>query len=139
MLVLFNAAIQSWIKKDSNSLYILRHYGYSFDGAEVCELLALFILNHLGKKFGKESIGLYRDDGLAIIKSKSARLADKTRKELHKIFEQFDIKISAVNFFDVTFDLNNKKYRYRKHNDDPLHISKHFNDPPCIIKQLREG
>ena len=90
--VLFNAAIQSWIKKDSNSLYILRHYGYSFDGAEVCELLALFILNHLGKKFGKESIGLYRDDGLAIIKIKSARLADKTRNELHKIFDEVTIQ-----------------------------------------------
>jgi hypothetical protein len=52
----------------------------SFDGAEICELVGLFILNHLGKRFGKENIGLYRDDGLAIIKSKSARLLDKTRK-----------------------------------------------------------
>jgi hypothetical protein len=32
---------------------------------------------------------------LAIIKSKSARLLDKTRKELHKMFEQFDLKITA--------------------------------------------
>jgi hypothetical protein len=32
---------------------------------------------------------------LAIIKNKSARLADKTRKELHKIFEQFNLKIAA--------------------------------------------
>ena len=38
--------------------------------------------NHLGKKFGKENIGLYREDGVAIIKNKSTRLADKTRKEL---------------------------------------------------------
>ncbi len=37
-------------------------------------------------------IRLYGDDGLAIIKSKSARLADKTRKELHKCFEQFALK-----------------------------------------------
>ena len=89
----------------------------SYDGAEICELVGLFILNHLSKKFGKESIGLYRDDGLALIKSKSARLADKTRKELHNIFELFDLKITAesnlriVNFLDVTFDLNNGKYR----------------------------
>ena len=83
----------------------------SYDGAEICELVGLFILNHLGKKFGKKNIGLYRDDGLAIIKTKSARLADKTRKELHKVFEQFGLKITAesnlhvVNFLDVTFDL----------------------------------
>ena len=82
----------------------------SYDGAEICELAGLFILNHLGKSFGKENIGLYRDDGLAIIKNKSARLADKARKELHKAFEQFGLKITAesnlhvVNFLDVTFD-----------------------------------
>ena len=95
----------------------------SYDGAEICELVGLFILNHLGKSFGKENIGLYRDDGLAIIKNKSARLADKTRKELHKAFEQFGLKITAesnlyvVNFLYVTFDLSTGKYhrnnRYR--------------------------
>ena len=115
----------------------------SHDGAEICELVGLFILNHLSKKFGKESIGLYRDDGLALIKSKSARLADKTRKELHKIFELFDLKITAesnlliVNFLDVTFDLNNGNYRpYRKPNDDPLYINRYSNHPPSIIRQL---
>jgi hypothetical protein len=95
----------------------------SFDGAEICELVGLFILNHLGKRFGKENFDLYRDDGLAIIKSKSARLLDKSRKELHKIFEQFDLKITAevklnvVNFLDVTFDMINAKHKpYRKPN-----------------------
>ena len=84
----------------------------SYDGAEICELVGLFILNHLGKSFGKENIGLYRDDGLAIIKNKSAHLANKTRKELHKAFEQFGLKITAgsnlhvVNSLDVTFDLS---------------------------------
>ena len=66
-------------------------------------------------------IGLYRDDGLpAIIKNKSARLADKTRKELQKGFEQFCLKITAesnlhvVNFLDVTFDLYTWKYKHKK-------------------------
>ena len=110
----------------------------SFDGAEICELVGLLILNHLGKRFGKENIALYRDDGLAIIKSKSARLLDKTRKELHKIFEQFDLKITAeVNFLDVTFDLNNAKHKpFRKPNDDPLYINRHSNHPPRITRQL---
>ena len=115
----------------------------SYDGAEICELVGLFILNHLGKTFGKEKIGLYRDDGLAIIKNKSARLADKTRKELHKAFDQFGLKITAesnlhvVNFLDVTFDLSTGKYKpYRQPNDDPLYINKHLNHPPSILKQL---
>ncbi len=73
------------------------------------------------------------------MKNKSARLADKTRKELHKCFEQFGSKITAeanlhvVNFLDVTFDLNNGKFKpYRKPNDDPP------SHPPSVslIKQL---
>ena len=68
-----------WTKKDSEGLFDVTMGIH--DGAEICELVGLFILNHLSKKFGKESIGLYRDDGLALIKSKSARLANKTCKE----------------------------------------------------------
>ena len=115
----------------------------SYDGAEICELVGLFILSHLGKKLGKKNIVLYRDDGLAIIKNRSARLADKTRKELHKVFEQFGLKITAesnlhvVNFSDATFDLATGKYKpYRKPNDDPLNIHKHSNHPPSILRQL---
>ena len=83
------------------------------------------------------------DDGLAIIKNKSARLTDKTRKELHKAFEQFGLKITGesnlhvVNFLDVTFDLSTGKYKpYRKPNDDLLYINKHSNHTPSILRQL---
>ena len=114
----------------------------SYDGAEICELVGLFILSHLGKSFGKENIGLYRNDGL-VIKNKSSRLADKTRKEFHKAFEQFGLKITAesdlhvINFLDVTFDLSTGKYKpYRKPNDDLLYINKHSNHPPSILRQL---
>ena len=42
-----------------------------------------------------------------------------------------------ANFLDVTFDLNNGKFKpYRKPNDDPLYINRHSNHPPSIIKQL---
>ena len=73
----------------------------------------------------------------------SMRLADKTRKELHKVFEQFDLKITAeanlhvVNFPDATFDLTTGKHKpCRKPNDDPLYIHKHSNYPPSILRQL---
>ena len=38
----------------------------SYDGAEVCELVGIFILNILAKLFGKSNVGLYRDDGLVL-------------------------------------------------------------------------
>ena len=130
-----------WTKNNSSNLFDVTMGSY--DGAEICELVGLFILKQLGKTFGNKNIGLYRDDGLAIIKNKSARLADKTRKELHKIFEQFGLKITAeanlhvVNFLYVTFDLTSGKHRhYRKPNDDPLYIHKHSNHPPSILSQL---
>ena len=120
--------------KDSNNLFDVTMGSYN--GPEICELVGLFILNNLRQRFGKENISLYRDDGLAIMKNKSARLADKTRKELHTCFEQFGLKIAAeanlhvVNFLDVTFHLNNGKFKpYRKPNDDQLYINKHSNHP----------
>ena len=120
--LLFNHG-KPWIKNNNSNLFDVTMGSY--DEAGICELVGLFILNHLGKTFGKENIGLYRDDGLAIIKNRSARLADKTRKELHKVFEQFDLKITAeanlhvVNFLDVTFDLTTGKHKpYRKPNDN---------------------
>ena len=39
----------------------------SYDGAEVCELVGLFLLNKLAVTFGKVNVGLYRDDGLLIL------------------------------------------------------------------------
>ena len=80
---------------------------------------------------------------MAIIKNRAARLTDKTRKELHKVFEQFGLKITAeanlnvVNFLDVTFELATGKYKpYRKPNHDPLYIHKPSNQPPGILRQL---
>ena len=49
----------------------------SYDGAEVCELVGLFILSELTKLIDKNSIGLYRDDGLAILKTVREKLQTK--------------------------------------------------------------
>ena len=37
----------------------------SFDGAEIWEVVGLYIQNKLGEKYGKERIGLYRDREVA--------------------------------------------------------------------------
>ena len=79
--LLFNNG-KPWIKNNNSNLFDVTMGSY--DGAEICELVGLFILNHLGKSFGKENIGLYRDNGLAIFKNKSARLADKQEKNFTK-------------------------------------------------------
>ena len=45
----------------------------SYDGAEICELLSLFILNQLSNIANKEDVGLYRDDGLMILRDVNSR------------------------------------------------------------------
>ena len=39
-----------------------------FDGAEIWELVGLYLLDKLSKLHGKYNMGLYSDDGLAAIK-----------------------------------------------------------------------
>ena len=58
----------------------------SYDEADAWELVALFMLDKLGERFGKENIGLYRDDGLATLKNVTGRQADRSRKTMHEIF-----------------------------------------------------
>ena len=53
----------------------------SFDGAEVCELVGLYILNDLAKKYRKEDIGLYTATmGLLLLKTSQ----DHKPKEIRK-------------------------------------------------------
>ena len=41
----------------------------NYDGTEVYEIVGLFMLDMLSKLFEKNSIGLYRDDGLSIFRN----------------------------------------------------------------------
>ena len=118
----------------------------SFDGAETCDLVGLFLLHDLTKKFGNKFVGLYRDDGLAIIQSKSPRAADNVGKEMHEIFKAHGLRITAeihhqtVNFLDITLNLPDETYApYTKPNNVPLYVNRNSNHPPTIIKQIPQS
>ena len=140
--LLFNNGT-AWIKKDNSSFDVTMG---SYDGAEVCELVGLFILNGLCNIYGKESIGLYRDDGLAVFKNTSGPQAERIRKNIIRHFKNHGLNITIqtnlkiVNYLDVTFNLNNGTYcPYRKPNNQPLYINTKSNHPPNIIKQLPDS
>ena len=57
----------------------------SYDGAEVCELVGLYMLDQLKQRFPNDDIGLYRDDGLGVA-SRSVREADRARKDIIQIY-----------------------------------------------------
>ena len=50
----------------------------AYDGAEVCELLGIFLLNLLGRQYDTKNISLYRDNGLSIFKDCSGPQMEKT-------------------------------------------------------------
>ena len=49
-----------WVKKDNPDFDVTMG---SYDGAEICELEGLYILDILTKESGHDKIGLYRDEG----------------------------------------------------------------------------
>ena len=59
----------------------------SFDGAEICKVVGLYILHKLGEKSGKERIGLYRNDGLACFEHTSCPEAERIRNAFNELFK----------------------------------------------------
>ena len=121
-----------WIKKEVNKDFDVT-IG-SFDGAEVCELVGLYILHTLSTKYGKNLNDIYRDDKLACFENFSGPQADQIRKDFIYLFrKEFQLSIVCesnlkfVNFLDVTLDLTTGKHK-------PYNVKS--NDPPNIIKNL---
>ena len=111
----------------------------SFDGAEVC----LFLLNNLSEKYGKNNVGLYRDDGLVLLRNANGPQSERTRKDITREFKKQGLNISIntnlkiCNFLDVTLNLSDGTYYpYRKPNNETLYIDNNSNHPPTIIKHL---
>ena len=109
-----------WVKKDA-----LQHFKVtenSFDVAEICELVGLYLLNQL-KDITNGSVTVYRDDGLAFVHKYSGPQMDRSRKNIINFFKQhgfqinIEINLKITVFLDIYLDLeNNKFYPYRKPN-----------------------
>ena len=131
---------EPWIKKDSG---LFDETIGAYDGAEICELVGIFLLYKLSLKYNKNDIGLYRDDGLAIFKNISGPKSEKVKKDIQKLFKENELDIviqcnmKTVNYLDVTLNLENSTYRpYQKENNQIKYINIESNHPPSIIKQL---
>ena len=76
----------------------------SWDGAEVCEIVGLFLLSKL--QHLALNVGLYCDDGLAVTKLKLILKLKLEKKKVCKIMSECGLKITAtaiahtVNFLD---------------------------------------
>ena len=132
---------EPWKKTDSDSCFDVTMVSY--DGAEICEFIGIYLLSHLCTIINKNNCGLYRDDGLMIQKCINDQQIDQLRKKIIKIFKEIGFKIDIetnfkiVNFLDITFNLINGSYKpYKKPNDAVLYINKNSNHPSQTIKEL---
>ena len=65
----------------------------AYDGAKLCEFVDTCMLNLLPKKYNKNDFGLYRDDGLAVLKNKSGPQSEQVKKNIQKIFKEHGLDI----------------------------------------------
>ena len=54
----------------------------AYDDAEVCELVGTYMLSFISEKYNRKDFGLYRDDGLGVVKNKSGPEAEKIKKNI---------------------------------------------------------
>ena len=103
-----------WIKRESGLFDVTMG---AYDGAEVFEIVGMYLLSLLSSKCNKEKIGLYRDDGLAVLRNVSGHQSDKLKKEFQDIFKENDLKIEIrcnlkiVDYLDATLNLNDGTYK----------------------------
>ena len=131
-----------WKKKDNPHFDVTMG---SFDGAEVCEVCGLFILNEMingNLGITKEQVGLYRDDGLMLLR-RSKRELETMKKTLHTFFAKFGLKITAesgmkqTDFLDTTLHLESGTFEpFRKDDIIPTYVNKKSNHPPSITQHL---
>ena len=115
----------------------------SFDGAETCELVGLFLLSQLTHL--DVNVGLYRDGGLETC-TRSPKQVEAIKKEMCKIFKHNSLQITIeankkaadfLDFLDITLDLKTAIYKpYKKPNNNLRYIHKQSSHPPSIIKNL---
>ena len=132
---------EPWAKKEGEEEFDVPMGCY--DGAEVYEIVGCFMLNELSSFIKKDLAGLYRDDGLGILKNLSGPDIERKRKEIIKVFKNCGLNITiktnltSVDFLDVRFNLKDNTYEpYRKPSSDTVYINKQSNHPPNIIRDI---
>ena len=115
----------------------------AFDGAEVCELVGLYILKKIKNIIPPSHVNLYRDDGLAVITDANGPKIEKIKKKLHRCFKDENLKIVVnlnivkVDFLDIRLNIETGITRpFKKPNNTLQYIKKDSNHPKNIKKNI---
>ena len=95
----------------------------SYDGAESCDIVGLFILSQMDNL--NIDVGLYRDDGLGASDAPPRQL-EIIKKKICAIFKKHELGITieankkVVDFLDITMNLDENTFKpFIKPNDTP--------------------
>ena len=69
----------------------------SYMGAEICDLIGLYILNDLPNILVDNSYGVYRDDGLSILEKKSSCKQERITNKIREVFKDHGFWITIEN------------------------------------------
>ena len=78
-----------WMKREEKLFDVTMG---TYDGAKVCELVGIFVLNKISEKYDKNDIGLFRDDGLAIFKNISGPKPERIKKNFQSLFKKYGLE-----------------------------------------------
>ena len=127
-----------WMKREGNLSDVTMG---AYDGAEVSELIGIFMLNKISEKYNKNDTGLYRDDGLAVFKNISGPESERIKKNFQSLFRKYGLEIitecnkKVVDYLDVTFNLKDGTYKsYHKPDNQISYVNVQSTHPPNIIK-----
>ena len=88
-------------------------------------------------------MGLYRDDGLAIVKQMLGLELERKTKKIIETFKKYGLAITiktnlfVANLLDIQFNLLNGTFKsYRKPNNDPIYVNKDSKHPLPVLKEL---
>ena len=131
---------QPWTKKGEREFDVAMG---SYDGAEVCEMVGLFLLSLLEPT--GVNLGLYRDDLLGVTSLKGRPL-EMMKQNIANIFQGKGLKVvgtvnlEATDFLDIFLDLRAENHRpFAKEGDRPSYVHRQSNHPPSVLKNIGLG
>ena len=98
------------------------------DGAEVCELVGLYLLHKTSSFIPLGYTGLCRDDGLILVTDPNGPKMERIRKDLFNAFKEEGLKITVyppsnhVNYLDVTLHDDQSFRPFRKEDKTTLYV-----------------
>ena len=118
----------------------------SYDGAEICELVGLYLLNQLSTVIDKSSVCLYTDsDGLAAINNANGPKLDRIREDIIALFKEEALSITIetnlieTDFLDVRNTLRQRntflfERLTTRHSTSTAFLTTHLQSSSCCLE-----